>query len=75
MTVDGKLVKAYAEPDEISLAADPVVQYMNADDLKKQIARIKSAMIRAAKEMDFMEAARLRNEMYALEKMLESKGE
>ena len=32
-------------------------------------------MIRAAKEMDFVEAARLRDEMYALEKMLESKDE
>lgn len=73
VTVNGKLVKAYAEPDEISLAADPVVQYMNPDELKKQIAKIKSAMIRAAKEMDFMEAARLRDEMYSLEKMLESK--
>jgi excinuclease ABC subunit B len=73
VTVNGKLVKAYAEPDEISLAADPVVQYMNADELKKQIGKIKSAMIRAAKEMDFVEAARLRDEMYALEKMLESK--
>ena len=75
VTVNGKLVKAYAEPDGISLAADPVVQYMNADELKKQISKIKSSMIRAAKEMDFVEAARLRDEMYALEKMLESKEE
>jgi excinuclease ABC subunit B len=75
VTMNGKLVKAYAEPEEISLAADPVVQYMNADELKKQIARLKSAMIRAAKEMDFMEAARLRDEMYTLEKLLESKEE
>jgi excinuclease ABC subunit B len=73
VTVNGKLVKAYAEPDEISLAADPVVQYMNPDELKKQITKIKSSMIRAAKEMDFVEAARLRDEMYALEKILESK--
>jgi excinuclease ABC subunit B len=73
VTVNGKLVRAYAEPEEINLAADPVVQYMNADDLKKQIAKLKSAMVRAAKEMDFMEAARLRDEMYALEKLLESK--
>ena len=75
VTVNGKLVKAYAEPDGISLAADPVVQYMTADELKKQISKIKSSMIRAAKEMDFVEAARLRDEMYALEKMLESKEE
>jgi excinuclease ABC subunit B len=73
VTVNGKLVKAYAEPDELNLAADPVVQYMSSDELKKQITKLKSAMIRAAKDMDFMEAARLRDEMYALEKMLESK--
>jgi excinuclease ABC subunit B len=75
VTFNGKLVKAYAEPDELNIAADPVVQYMDAGDLKKQIGKIKSAMIKAAKEMNFMEAARLRDEMYALEKILESKGE
>jgi excinuclease ABC subunit B len=71
LKLDGKLVKAYVEPDEFSIAADPVVQYMSGDELKKQIAKIKSAMIRAAKEMNFTEAAKLRDEMYALEKMLE----
>ena len=75
VTFNGQLVKTYTEPDEISLAADPVVQYMDAGDLKKQIGKIKSAMIKAAKEMNFMEAARLRDEMYALEKILESKEE
>ncbi len=70
---DGKLVKAYLEPEEISYAADPVVQYMNAEELKKQITKLKSAMLRASKEMDFMEAARLRDEMYGLEKLLAEK--
>lgn len=73
VTVNGKLVKAYAEPDELNLAADPVVQYMNSDELKKQIAKLKAAMVKSSKNMDFMEAARLRDEMYALEKLLESK--
>jgi excinuclease ABC subunit B len=67
------LVKAYAEPDELNLAADPVVQYMNPDELKKQISKLKAAMVKSSKSMDFMEAARLRDEMYALEKLLESK--
>jgi len=74
VTMNGKLVRAYAEPEEISIAADPVVQYMSADDLKKQIAKLKTSMIKAAKDMDFMEAARLRDEMYALEKILDGKG-
>jgi excinuclease ABC subunit B len=74
VTIDGKLVKVYVEPEAYDIAADPVVQYMNQDELKKQIAKAKSAMLRAAKEMNFNEAARLRDEMYSLEKMLEDKG-
>lgn len=75
VTVDGKLIRAYAESDEINIAADPVVQYMSTEELKKQIAKVKSAMLRAAKEMDFAEAARLRDEMYSLEKLLKEKDE
>ncbi len=74
VSVDGKLIRAYAETEEISVAADPVVQYMSAEELKKQISKIKSAMVRAAKELNFMEAARLRDEMYALEELLKKKG-
>ncbi len=73
VTVDGKLVKAYVESDELTMAADPVVQYMNPEQLKKQIGTLKSAMLRAAKEMDFIEAARLRDELYVLEKALKDK--
>jgi excinuclease ABC subunit B len=71
--MDGKLVRTYVEPEEFSVAADPVVQYMSKDELKKQITKIKSAMLKASKEMDFMKAASLRDEMYGLEKMLEDK--
>lgn len=72
---EGKLVKAYVENEEevTGIAADPVVQYMSEDELKKQIARIKSAMLKASKELDFNEAARLRDDMYALEKLLGNK--
>ena len=73
ITVDGKLVRVYVEPEALDVAADPVVQYMNKDELKKQIAKAKSAMLRAAKEMNFNEAARLRDEMYSLEKLLGEK--
>ncbi len=65
--------KAYIEKEEIDVAADPVVQYMNKDELKKTISRTKKNMETAAKELDFIEAARLRDEMYALEKLLNSK--
>ncbi len=73
VNMDGKLVKVYVEPDEFQIAADPVTQYMNAEELKKQIARIKTAMTKAAKDLNFVEAARLRDEMYTLEKLLKEK--
>ena len=73
VTVDGKLVKTYVEPDEFQIAADPVVNYMNDEELKKQLSRVKGAMLRAAKDLDFAEAARLRDEMYSLENLLKSR--
>jgi excinuclease ABC subunit B len=73
VSVDGRLVKAYTENFDASLAADPVVQYMNEGELKKQIGLLKSAMLRASKELDFVEAARLRDELYVLEKLLKDK--
>lgn len=65
--------KAYIEPQTPILAADPVVQYMNADALKKLINETKAKMKIAAKDLDFIEAARLRDEMFALEKKLRNK--
>ena len=62
--------KAYIEPEHANVAADPVVQYMNKDQLKKTIGVTKKAMEKAARDLDFIEAARLRDEMYQLEKML-----
>ncbi len=70
VTIGGKLVKVYEDPLLVSMAAEPEVEYKSTEDLKKQIGKTKSAMIRAAKEMNFMEAAKLRDEMYALEKKL-----
>ena len=73
VNVNGKLVKTYVESEDIMFAADPVLQYMTSDELKKQIAKAKSAMIKASKELNFIEAARLRDEMYVLEKLLNEK--
>lgn len=61
----------YVEPEEINIAADPVVQYMSKEQLQKVIDETQKRMLKAAKEMDFMEAARLRDEMFALQKQLE----
>ncbi len=68
--------KAYIEPDRtVSLAAEPVVLYMTNEQLEKAIAKTKRAMENAAKDMDFMEAARLRDEMFALEKALKERSQ
>jgi excinuclease ABC subunit B len=64
---------AYVEPEEASLVADPVVEYMTKDQLQKALQASKKNMERAAKDMEFMEAARFRDEMFALEKILKEK--
>jgi excinuclease ABC subunit B len=69
----GGVQKAYVENDMITLAADPIVQYMTKADLKKSIDNTKKDMLAAAKNMDFLLAAKLRDEMFALEKMMEEK--
>ena len=58
------------QPD---IAADPVVQYMSIDGLEKAIANTKKQMQAAAKELDFIEAARLRDEMFALQNLVSEK--
>ncbi|HSH65406.1 MAG TPA: UvrB/UvrC motif-containing protein, partial [Bacteroidia bacterium] len=69
----GKLTRGYVENETINYAADPVVQYMSKEELQKAITRTRKAMDAAAKEFDFAEAARLRDEMFALEKLFGSK--
>jgi excinuclease ABC subunit B len=68
-----RTVKAYMDVDETDVAADPLVQYMDRKALQKAIDKSKKAMEAAAKELDFLEAARYRDEMYALQKILDTK--
>jgi excinuclease ABC subunit B len=69
-----KAVKSYeVETKTATIAADPVVAYMGKDDLEKLIQKTKKAMEVAAKDLDFIEAARLRDEMAELKKLAESK--
>ena len=65
--------KAYVEVDEVSLAADPIVQYMTKAEMQKSIDKTKKEMTKAAKDMDFLLAARLRDEMFAMEKVFEER--
>jgi excinuclease ABC subunit B len=70
----------YVSPDvfdeieeKTSVAADPVVQYMNKEQLEKLIRTTRKEMEKAAKEMHFLEAARLRDEMFALQELMKKK--
>jgi excinuclease ABC subunit B len=63
---------AYIEPEHASVAADPVVHYMSKEQLRKTIAATRKSMEKAARELDFVEAARFRDEMYELEKLLDN---
>lgn len=65
---------AYIEPDLSQvIAADPVVQYMSKPALEKAIAKTKKAMQEAAKRLEFLEAAQLRDELIKLDDLLKRK--
>ena len=74
MDFKGGVQKAYIEKEMTdNLAADPIVQYMTKPELQKSIEKTKKDMVTAAKDMDFLLAAKLRDEMYALEKIMEER--
>lgn len=63
----------YVESDENTIASDPVIQYMTKDQVEKLIKAAKRNMDKSAKALDFIEAAKYRDELFALEKVLEEK--
>ena len=71
----GGVQKVYTGGDDVveSIAADPIVQYMTKPELQKSIDKTKKEMLAAAKDMDFLLAAKLRDEMFALEKMMKER--
>jgi excinuclease ABC subunit B len=56
--------------NEVNIAADPIMPYMNVDELQRHINRLRTQMVDAAKQMEFMEAARLRDEILKMEQRL-----
>ncbi|MEM8583716.1 MAG: excinuclease ABC subunit UvrB [Bacteroidota bacterium] len=66
----GQKKRAYVEADRPSVAADPVVGHMTRDQLERTIAETDKRMKTAAKELDFMTAAQLRDELFALKARL-----
>jgi excinuclease ABC subunit B len=65
--------KAYVEKETINAAADPVVKYLNDDQVKKFYDQARKAMEKAAKELDFIEAARLRDEMLGYKELIDQR--
>jgi excinuclease ABC subunit B len=61
-----------ADEDIITVAAEDQEEYLTIPKMEKKIAATKKSMEKAAKDMDFMEAARLRDEMFRLKKELET---
>ncbi|MES2619857.1 MAG: excinuclease ABC subunit UvrB [Bacteroidota bacterium] len=65
---------AYVEmEEEMTLVAEPVVQYMNADQLHKSIEATRKKMLEASKDLDYLTAAKLRDEMISMQKLLKEK--
>jgi excinuclease ABC subunit B len=60
-----------SDADIVTVAADEQEEYKTIPQMEKAISRIKKEMEKAARDLDFMEAARLRDEMFRLQKDLE----
>ena len=72
LDIQGPPPKAYVEPDlGLSLAADPVMRYMTDEQLEKNAELLEAQMRKAAKELDFIAAAQLRDELFAVRKLME----
>ncbi|HEY4652607.1 MAG TPA: excinuclease ABC subunit UvrB [Pontibacter sp.] len=68
-----KEVKMYAGPEEVSIAAEPVIQMMNREQLEKLIKKTEKQMEAAAKDLDFLQAAKFRDELAELRNLLKAK--
>jgi excinuclease ABC subunit B len=70
LDIRGVQSNAYVEPEEPSLAADPLLGYLTRDQIERMIEETEAKMKKAAKELDFISAAHYRDELFALKKQL-----
>ena len=70
LDIRGNKQRAYVEPEEPSLAADPVMEYLSRDKIEKMMGETERKMKKAAKDLDFISAAQFRDELFALKKKL-----
>jgi excinuclease ABC subunit B len=70
-----KEVKMYAGPEEsmVTLAAEPVIQHMKRDELEKLVKKTEKQMEGAAKDLDFLQAAKYRDDLAELRRLLKTK--
>ena len=66
LDIRGKKSNAYIEPDNTSIAADPIMAYMSREQFEKMMQQTEKKMKEAAKELDFLTAAQYRDELKAL---------
>ncbi len=70
LDIRGKKKRYYVEPDHTTVAADPVVAYLNKDQIADLIKETERKMKMAAKDLDFISAAQFRDELLDLKKKL-----
>ena len=69
---DNRILYGEEFSTSVDIAADPVVPYMNKEELTRSVNRLREEMLTAAKNMEFIEATRLRDEVIKLEARLET---
>ncbi|NUN99585.1 MAG: excinuclease ABC subunit UvrB [Saprospiraceae bacterium] len=74
LDIRGKNHQIYIEPEHPSLAADPILAYLNRDQLEKMMADTEKKMKQAAKDLDFITAAQFRDELFALKERVKTVG-
>lgn len=70
LDIRGKKEQAYVEPEGTASAADPVIEFMNRDQLETLMTQTEKKMKEAAKDLDFISAAQFRDELMALKKKI-----
>lgn len=68
-----KVPKAYIENDKLEIAAEPILKYMNKNQLQKSLNSLKTEMNKAVKDLDFIQAAKIRDEIFEIQKLIENK--
>ena len=65
--------RPYIEPDKMEMVADPIIEKMSREQIEKSIANTTALMKKAAKELDFLQAAQYRDEIIRLQEELEAR--